>query len=320
MDSLFLSAFYFPGEEAESDFMFGLKTTYDQTVYPYGVLPQAGLNEIVFRPVTILYGGNGSGKSTALNVIAEKLRLNRNSAYNRSRFFEDYVDRCRATVDEAIPGESRIITSDDVFDMMLDIRSINEGIDRRREKLADDYYNLKHEKFQLRSLDDLDHLHRINQARSRTKSRFIENESGKSLRERSNGESALMYFQSKIEMDTLCLLDEPENSLSPENQVILADFLAESVRYCGNQLVISTHSPFLLALPGAKIINLDERSRVADSWTELKNPRVYYDFFKSGETSVEDSNPGLTGQNKAIRDRIFLMNSLMIHCERRETG
>ena len=280
MDSLFLSAFYFPGEEAESDFMFGLKTTYDQTVYPYGVLPQAGLNEIVFRPVTILYGGNGSGKSTALNVIAEKLRLNRNSAYNRSRFFEDYVDRCRATVDEAIPGESRIITSDDVFDMMLDIRSINEGIDRRREKLADDYYNLKHEKFQLRSLDDLDHLHRINQARSRTKSRFIENESGKSLRERSNGESALMYCQSKIEMDTLCLLDEPENSLSPENQVILADFLAESVRYCGNQLVISTHSPFLLALPGAKIINLDERSRVADSWTELKNPRVYYDFFK----------------------------------------
>ena len=274
MDGLFLSAFYFPGAEAESDFMFGLKTTYDQTVYPYGVLPKAGLNEIVFRPVTILYGGNGSGKSTALNVIAEKLRLIRNSAYN-------------ATVDEAIPGGSRIITSDDVFDMMLDIRSINEGIDRRREKLAEDYYELKHEKFQLRSLEDLDHLHRINQARSKTKSRFIENESGKSLRERSNGESALMYFQSKIEMDTLCLLDEPENSLSPENQVILADFLAESVRYCGNQLVISTHSPFLLALPGAKIINLDEHSRTADNWTELKNPRVYYDFFKKHADEFE---------------------------------
>ena len=287
MDSLFLSAFYFPGEEAESDFMFGLKTTYDQSVYPYGVLPKAGLNEIIFRPVTVLYGGNGSGKSTALNVIAEKLRLNRNSAYNRSRFFENYVDRCRAATDETIPEGSRIITSDDVFDMMLDIRSINEGIDRRREKLAEDYYNLKHEKFQLRSLDDLDHLHRINEARSKTKSRFIVNESGKSLRERSNGESALMYFQSRIEMDTLCLLDEPENSLSPENQVILADFLAESVRYCGNQLVISTHSPFLLALPGAKIINLDERSRIADNWTELKNARVYYDFFQKHADEFE---------------------------------
>ena len=188
---MYLNAFYFPGEEAESDFLFGLKTTYDQTVYPYGVLPKVGLEEIIFRPITILYGGNGSGKSTALNIIAEKLRLKRNSVYNRSRFFENYVDRCRATLEDAIPRESWIITSDDVFDMMLDIRSINEGIDRKREKLADEYYDQKREKFQLKSLDDLDHLHMINQARSKTKSRFIENESGKSLRERSNGESAI---------------------------------------------------------------------------------------------------------------------------------
>ena len=284
---MYLDAFYFPGEEAESDFMFGLKTTYDQSVYPYGILPKAGLDEIIFRPVTILYGGNGSGKSTALNVIAEKLRLERNSAYNRSRFFQNYVDRCRATQEEAIPKGSRIITSDDVFDMMLDIRAINEGIDRKRETLADEYYALKREKFQMKSLDDLDHLHRINEARRKTKSRFIENESGKSLRERSNGESALMHFQSKIEMDTLCLLDEPENSLSPENQLVLADFLSESVRYCGNQLVISTHSPFLLALPGAKIIDLDHHSRIAESWTQLKNPRVYYDFFKKHEHEFE---------------------------------
>ena len=285
---MYLSAFYFPGEEAENDFLFGLKTTYDQTAYPYGILPKAGLDEIIFHPITILYGGNGSGKSTALNVIAEKLRLLRNSVYNRSRFFENYVDRCRVTLEDTIPRESRIITSDDVFDMMLDIRSINEGIDRKREELADEYYALKRERFQLKSLDDLDHLHKINQARSKTKSRFIENESGKSLRERSNGESALIYFQGKIEMDTLCLLDEPENSLSPENQLILADFLTDSVRYCGNQLVISTHSPFLLALPGAKIINLDDHSRVVDSWTELKNPRVYFDFFKKHAGEFEN--------------------------------
>ena len=287
---MFLSAFYFPGEEAESAFLFGLKTTYDQSVYPYGVLPKAGLNEIIFRPVTILYGGNGSGKSTALNVIAEKLRLTRSSPYNRSRFFEDFVDGCKATLEEAVPRESRIITSDDVFDMMLDIRAINEGIDRNRETLTKDYYALKQERFKVRSLDDLEHLQRINQARRKTMSRFIEGESRQSIRERSNGESALMYFQSKIEMDTLCLLDEPENSLSPENQLILADFLAESVRYCGNQLVISTHSPFLLALPGAKIIDLDDRSRVAESWTKLKNPRVYFDFFKKHAREFDETD------------------------------
>ncbi len=276
---MYLDAFYFPGEEAESDFLFGLKTTYDQSVYPYGILPRVGLNEIFFRPLTILYGGNGSGKSTALNVIAEKLRLERSSAWNHSRFFQDYVDRCRVSLEEAVPGGSRIITSDDVFDMMLDIRCMNEGIDRKREKLVEDYFDLKREKFQIRSLQDLDHLRRINQARSKTLSRFVAGESVNSLRERSNGESALLYFQNRMEMDTLCLLDEPENSLSPENQLLLADFLTECVRYGGNQLVISTHSPFLLSLPGAKIINLDDHSRVAESWTHLKNIRVYFDFF-----------------------------------------
>ena len=285
---MFLSAFYFPGEDAEFDFRLSLKTTYDQSVYPYGVLPKIGLNEIFFRPITILYGGNGSGKSTVLNVIAEKLRLLRTSAYNRSRFFESFVDQCKASLDEAVPMNSRILTSDDVFDMMLDIRAVNRGIDRKREELVDDYYALKREKFQVKSLDDFEHLHRVNQARSKTQSRFVESESGQSLRERSNGESALMYFQGKIEMDTLCLLDEPENSLSPENQLILADFLSESVRYCGNQLVISTHSPFLLALPGAKIIDLDNHSRVAERWTDLKNPRVYYDFFKKHADEFEN--------------------------------
>ena len=284
---MILSAFYFPGAEKEADFLMGLKTTYDQTAYPYGVLPKAGLDEILFRPVTILYGGNGSGKSTALNVIAEKLRLERTSAYNRSRFFGRFADSCEAVLEESVPKGSRIITSDDVFDMMLDIRAVNEGIDRKREQLAEEYFRLKHENFRLRSLDDMEHLHRINQARSKTLSRFVAGESGKSVRERSNGENALMYFQGKMEMDTLCLLDEPENSLSPENQKILADFLAESVRYCGNQLVISTHSPFLLALPGAKIIDLDRQGRTAESWTELKNPRIYYDFFREHAQEFE---------------------------------
>ena len=287
---MYLTSFCFPGAEAEADFLFGLRTTYDQSVYPYGILPKVGLDEIVFRPVTILYGGNGSGKSTALNVIAEKLRLTRTSAYNRSRFFGSFIDRCRFAQDGPIPKDSRIITSDEVFDMMLNIRSLNEGIERRREQLAEDYFELKREKFRVRSLDDYEHLRRITQARSKTMSRFIVQESGESVRERSNGESALMYFQSRMEMDTLCLLDEPENSLSPANQRILADFLTDAVRYCGNQLVISTHSPFLLALPGAKIINLDDHAAIVDNWASLPNPRTYYAFFKEHEKLFEETD------------------------------
>ncbi len=286
---MFLTSFHFPDQEAEYDFLFDLKTTFDQTIYPYGILPRIGLEEIRFRPLTILCGGNGSGKSTVLNIIAEKLHLQRSSAFNRSRFFDAFTESCSAGSEGDIPPQSRIITSDDVFDMMLDVRSLNEGIDRKREELAEDYFRLKQERFRLGSLEDYDHLHRINQARRKTYSRFIAGESGKSLRERSNGESALMYFKDRMENDTLCLLDEPENSLSPENQQILADYLAESVRYCGVQLIISTHSPFLLALPGARIIDLDHQARVVDKWTELDNCRIWYEFFK--EHAPEFENP-----------------------------
>lgn len=89
--------------------------------------------------MTILYGGNGSGKTTALNVIAEKLALDRDTLYNRSNFFEDYTGMCDYEEEMPIPKESRIITSDDVFDFMLNLRSINEGINQKREDLFEEY-------------------------------------------------------------------------------------------------------------------------------------------------------------------------------------
>ena len=89
--------------------------------------------EIEFEPVTIFYGGNGTGKTTLLNIIAEKLRLIRNSVFNRSNFFDIYVSKCSADIMRRIPRESRIITSDDVFDYMIDVRNLNDGIHNKRE-------------------------------------------------------------------------------------------------------------------------------------------------------------------------------------------
>ena len=280
---LYLSYFGFPSEDEEWEFRKELKRTSYSSIYPFYVLPQKGMREIYFKPITILYGGNGSGKSTVLNVIAEKLRLDRDTPYNRSPFFEDYVDKCVCSLDEAVPRGSRIVTSDDVFDFMLSLRALNEGIDNDRDRMIENYHQLKKEHFQLRSLDDYEHLKQINEARRKTESRFVREIVGSNIAEHSNGESARQFFKDKILDDTLCLLDEPENSLSPANQLALSEYLAESVRYCGNQFVISTHSPFLLALEGARIIDLDSGSRVADSWTELEGVKVYRDFFKAHE-------------------------------------
>ena len=102
-----------------------------------------------FYDITIFYGGNGSGKTTLLNVIAQKLQLARQSLYNRSAFFDDYVRICRFSLTDrdAVKAIRRgcIITSDDVFQRMLRCREDNEGIDRKREELVDQYYSRTHD-------------------------------------------------------------------------------------------------------------------------------------------------------------------------------
>jgi len=78
----------------EFNFFMGIKRTCYDSFYPFKVLSRHGFKRIDFDPVTILYGGNGSGKSTALNVIAEKIGISRDSLYNKSNFYPDYVNMC----------------------------------------------------------------------------------------------------------------------------------------------------------------------------------------------------------------------------------
>ena len=280
---IYLSQFRFPHREREYDFVFGQKRTCYDTYYPFQIVSKHGLEVLDFEPVTILYGGNGSGKTTALNVIAEKLGLERDTLYNRSDFFEDYTKMCDYETLREIPAGSRIITSDDVFDFMLNLRSMNEGIDRKREELLKDYLDAKYSHFQMKSLDDYEQLKKVTMARGNTQSRFVRKSMKGNIREHSNGESAFLYFAEKIKENGLYLLDEPENSLSPEKQQELLRFLEGSARFFGCQFIMATHSPFLLSMRGAKIYDMDEEVVDVKRWSELANVRAYYTFFKEHE-------------------------------------
>ncbi len=280
---IYLSHFSFPDEETEFDFFLSVKRTCYDSYYPFKVLSKRRLAMLDFEPITILYGGNGSGKTTALNIIAEKLNLRRDTLYNRSNFFEDYVRLCDFKSVKHLPSDSRIITSDDVFDYMLNIRTLNEGIDKKREELFDDFLDTKYSHFRMNSLDDYEQLKKVNLARSKTQSKYIRANLMDNVREHSNGENAFLYFTEKITENCLYLLDEPENSLSPERQLELKKFIEDSARFFGCQFIISTHSPFLLSMKGAKIYDMDEEIVDVKKWTELSNVQAYFNFFKEHE-------------------------------------
>ena len=267
---------------------------YIDNTYPCKIFGSKGLTEIHFRNVTIFYGGNGSGKSTLLNLIAARLELNRISPFNSSELFDRYAKACKLSVDydeegfkHRIPDGSRIITSDDIFDYMLTVRTNNTEIAEEIEAGKEEHKKLKYgETVKFNGLEDyeVNRMQLLARQKSLTRRQFIRRTAGKEVKLNSNGETALSYFEQILKFDKLYCLDEPENSMSPKMQLELKRMLEEYARYCGCQFIIATHSPFLLAMEGARIYNLDADPMEIRNWWELENVRIYWDFFASNKT------------------------------------
>ena len=219
--------------------------------------------------------------------------MRRDAPFNRSSFFDDYVKLCSFRTLAPLPEESRAVSSDDVFDYMLSLRAVNEGIDVKREELFEEYFERRRSgPFRMQSLDDYDELKKVTDARKKTLSCYVR-ESGmdKNVREQSNGESAYFYFTSRIQGAGLYLLDEPENSLSPQKQLELKQFLEEEARFFDCQFIIATHSPFLLSLRGAKIYDFDGDPVDVKRWTQLNSVKAYFEFFEAHRREFRQSSP-----------------------------
>ena len=273
----YLGRLTLPNETIEYEFLKNLRQSYYDGVYPFKLFPGKGLDELVLSPLTIFYGGNGSGKSTLLNIIAEIAGVQRHAPFNGSPFFSSYVEECQ--LEGFAPRQSQILTSDDVFDYLLNLRCLNEGISSRRAALFEEYTQRRNAPCQLRSMDDYDDFKESLDAKRQSLNGFVRQRLRKSVKLQSNGESALDYFVNHITEDAVYLLDEPENSMSIALQEELSQFLSESARHFGCQLIIATHSPILLAMEDAVIYDLDEYPVRQKAWTELENVRKYFDFF-----------------------------------------
>ncbi len=256
----------------------------NNNIYPFNILKDKEPDIFVFDNITVLYGNNGSGKSTILNIIANKLNLkgkerNNPEIIGTSNYFEDFASQCEYQLGEyengkrviKIPENSRYIKSEEI---LYEIRKIEQDNVLKEGYVA----NLVRSGMEVEKAKQS-----INTDRGK-----IQLERFKFAQDKySNGETTLQILEDNIEPDSLYLLDEPEVSLSPQNQVELAQKINEMARYLGIQFIIATHSPFMLGILNAKIYNLDTKEYEIQKWSELENVRYFYNFFKQREKEFE---------------------------------
>lgn len=267
-----------------SSFKLSERQVSSPNIYPYNVFKGKYIVPFVFAPITVFYGNNGSGKSTLLNVIANCLQL-KGKEYATSNSFGT-VDYCGTFSAECsyslgedeygsqirkLPENSRYIKSEDILYEIKKIQQKQILSDGMEYDYVQKGMSLSEAKRYLSSIEGGNQKEYIMFAQEKY----------------SNGETSLQYFEEYLQPNSLYLLDEPEVSLSPANQVVLAEEINKMSRLLQCQFVIATHSPFMLGTLNAKIYNLDTKEYDVEKWSDLENVRYFYDFFKKHEKEFE---------------------------------
>ena len=298
---IYLEEFHLLSDDQEWNFFRNRSKGCYDSFYPYQLFPQKQLREIVFSDITIFCGSNGSGKSTLLNIIGEKLELKRNTPYNKTDFFDPYLSGCSSFFRIEDPLKirelmkvSRFISSDDVFNHIIEVRERNENLSFKREVTSRDIAQIKMDGwkngprgFNAEDPENMKSFLNYCQKLRGSSVNYIRTNVGVDERTYSNGENGFKYFTDAIQPGGLYLLDEPENSLSAEMQLELVQFILGMARFYDCQFIMSTHSPFILSIPFARIYNMDEVPVSTCKWTELPNIKVYYEFFRDHQAEFE---------------------------------
>lgn len=202
-------------------------------------------------PVTILVGENGTGKSTLLEAVAVACGFNpeggsRNFNYSTNDTHSE-LHKCLRVVRRAYPKDGYFLRAESLYNVATNI----EELDRMPGFLPP----------------------------------LVDSYGGKSLHLQSHGESFLSLVQNRLGGNGLYLFDEPEAALSPMRQMTLLSEIDRLVK-AGSQMFIATHSPILMAYPGACILELSERGICRVDYRQTEHYRVTREFLENPERMV----------------------------------
>ncbi len=111
---------------------------------------------------------------------------------------------------------------------------------------------------------------------------------GQSLLTQSHGQSLMSFFRARYQRRGVYFLDEPETALTPKTQLELLRLLVEMSRAGHAQFVVATHSPILLACPGATIYSFDRSPVSPIEYEDTDHYRVYAEFMADRQVFLRD--------------------------------
>lgn len=247
----------------------------DRQQYPFNIPALQHEGGITLTaPVTFLVGENGSGKSTLIEALATAV-----SAYTVGS--EDIAQDATLAPVRRLADRLRLVWSiktrsgfflraEDFFgyikrlsqmeaELLAEIQQVDKTYVGRSEKA--------------KGLAKMPYVTELNALRSQY---------GRQLNSFSHGESFLELFHSRFQPNSLYLLDEPETPLSPMRQLTLLSLMKEMVaQNC--QFIVATHSPILMAFPGATLLSFDYNPAQAVDYETLDHVTITRSFLNNPE-------------------------------------
>jgi len=213
-----------------------------QDSYPFDLRVLRGAEPFELdRPVTFFVGENGSGKSTVLRAIARACGIH---------IWED-SDKARLARN----------SHEELLHLYLEV-------EWRDGPVPGSFFSADRFRAFSQSVDEW----------AIEDPEVLEVYGGKSLLVQSHGQGHMSFFTHRFRIKGLYLLDEPENALSPRNQLALRRELQAFSRGEA-QFIIATHSPLLLSLPGARILDFDGEAPRPVDYADTENCRIFKSFF-----------------------------------------
>jgi predicted ATPase len=243
--------------------------------YPFNLPIWRGLSSLEFTtPVTFLVGDNGAGKSTLLEAIAVQFKLSAltQAGVDSHPLMDGTRELAKKMRFVRRPGNRSsnqrggfFFRADDVTGF---VQQLSETV--KDHKAMEQHFD--------ETLDGYGKM--LATGAVRQQHNAITERYGNDPFARSHGELFLTLLQSRLENPGLCLLDEPETPLSPTNQIALLAMLLEAAKR-GSQVIAATHSPILMALPGARIYDFDQRPPAPIAWEDVEHVAITKSFLNN---------------------------------------